>query len=116
MKKNILVIILACIAFVASYAVNLQPVNKELVNQTTYADNILPLIQLKCGPCYLRSKGGIKTNFENYKTAKKNGAAMLERIQLPTGKKKYMPFKNPRLSEEEIAVFKKWVDDGLPEN
>jgi hypothetical protein len=81
MKKNMLVLMLAGIAFAASHALNRQVVKTKLLTQTTYTDNILPLIQLKCGPCHLRSKGGIKTNFENYKNAKKNGAAMLERIQ-----------------------------------
>ena len=102
-------------AFAGSRALHGQPDKTLFVNPTTYAADVLPLIQLKCSPCHLRSKGGIKTNFENYKTAKKNGVAMLERIQLPDGKKKYMPLKNPRLSTEEIAVFKKWVDDGLLE-
>ncbi len=99
----------------ASYALKPLPAIEKISSPTTYATHVLPLIQLKCGPCHLRSKGGIKTNFENYKTAKKNGVAMLERIQLPSTKKKYMPTKNPRLSDEEIAVFKKWVDDGLLE-
>jgi hypothetical protein len=114
MKKHIL-ILFAALTFVTTSALIPLPAIEKSSSQTTYTDNVLPLIQLKCGPCHLHSKGGIKTNFENYKTAKKNGVAMLERIQLPASKKKYMPTKNPRLSDEEIAVFKKWVDDGLLE-
>ena len=115
MIKYLLVLVFAGTAFAGSRALYRQPDKTLLVNPITYAADVLPLIQLKCSPCHLRSKGGIKTNFENYKTAKKYGVAMLERIQLPDGKKKYMPLKNPRLSGEEIAVFKKWVDDGLLE-
>jgi hypothetical protein len=115
MIKYMLVLVFAVTAFAGSRALTRQPDNNIRVNPTTYMVDVLPLIQLKCGPCHLRSRGGVKANFENYKTAKKNGVAMLERIQLPDGKKKYMPLKNPRLSTEEIAVFKKWVDDGLLE-
>lgn len=115
MKKSMLILLLAGLTFAMSHALNPITVKEAFINQTTYTDNILPLIQLKCSPCHLRSKGGIKANFENYKVAKKNGATMLTRIQLYPGKKSYMPLKNPRLADEEIAVFKKWVEDGLPE-
>jgi hypothetical protein len=115
MIKQMLILVFAGTAFAGSRALERQPDNKVCLTKTTYNVDVLPLIQLKCGPCHLRSKGGVKANFENYKTAKKNGAEMLERIQLPESKKKYMPTKNARLNAEEIAVFKKWVDDGLLE-
>ena len=41
---------------------------------------------------------------------------MLVRIQRNPGERGFMPFKHEKLPEVEIAVFKKWVDDGLLEN
>ena len=75
----------------------------------------MPLLKLKCSPCHLRSKGGKKTNFENYIAAKKYAAVMLKRVQLNPKQKDFMPSKNEKLKEEEIAVFKKWIEDGLLE-
>jgi len=84
---------------------------------TTYAVDVLPLIQMKCSPCHLPSKGGNKANFENYASAQKLGAAMVTRIEMEPGQRGFMPFKGQaKLSAEEIAVFKKWVSDGSLEN
>ena len=40
---------------------------------------------------------------------------MLSRVQLNPKQKYFMPSKNDKLKEEEIAVFKKWIEDGLLE-
>ncbi len=83
---------------------------------TTYAVDILPLIQMKCSPCHLPSKGGNKPNFENYISAQKSGAEMVSRIERNPGERGFMPFRQPtKLTVEEIAVFKKWLSDGLLE-
>lgn len=81
----------------------------------TYIADVQPLMQMKCSPCHLPSKGGFKTNFENYASAQKYAADMVRRIELNPTDKGFMPFKNSRLSEAEIAVFKKWVSDGALE-
>lgn len=83
---------------------------------TTYTADVLPLIQMKCTPCHLPSKGGNKANFETYAAASKHGPDMIARIQLNPGDKGFMPFKHAKLAEEEIALFKKWVDGGMVEN
>jgi len=83
---------------------------------TTYAADVLPLIQAKCTPCHLPSKGGFKANFETFAGALKYGADMVTRIERNPGERGFMPMKNAKLSAEEIAVFKKWVSDGLKEN
>jgi uncharacterized membrane protein len=82
---------------------------------TTYSGEVQPLIQSKCTPCHLPSKGGNKANFENYESAKKYGADMVRRIELNPTDKGFMPFKHDKLSADEIAVFKKWVEDGMQE-
>jgi len=81
----------------------------------TYTADIVPLLQSKCSPCHLPSKGGFKANFENYELAKKYGPDMLARVQLNPGERGFMPFKHEKLSLEEIEVFTKWIDRGLLE-
>ena len=88
---------------------------KSKVKYTTYTTDVMPLIQAKCTPCHLPSAGGNKANFEGYETAKKFSAEMLDRIVLQPGQRGFMPMKHEKLAEAEIAVFKKWVNDGLLE-
>lgn len=82
---------------------------------TTYSVDIIPLLQAKCTPCHLPSKGGFKANFENYESAKKYSADMLNRVSLNPGDRGFMPFKHTKLAVEEIVLIKKWVDQGLLE-
>ena len=88
---------------------------KTVEKTTNYSTDIVPLLQAKCTPCHLPSKGGNKANFENYEGAKKYGTAMLERVMLNPGDRGFMPFKHAKLPEAEIAIIKKWIDQGLTE-
>lgn len=88
---------------------------KTVEKTTTYSTDIVPLLQAKCTPCHLPSKGGNKANFENYEGAKKYSTAMLERVMLNPGERGFMPFKHAKLPEAEIAIIKKWIDQGLTE-
>ena len=85
------------------------------VMKTTYQGAVLPLMLAKCTPCHFPSKGGFKANFENYDNAVKFSADMVIRIQQNPGEKGFMPFKNAKLSADEIVVFKKWLSDGFLE-
>ncbi len=82
---------------------------------TSFVTDVQPLIQAKCSPCHLPSKGGNKESFETYTDAQKSAANMIIRIEKNPGDRGFMPFKQPKLSAEEIAVFKKWVSDGTVE-
>ncbi len=82
---------------------------------TTYTSDIMPLIQAKCSPCHLPSKGGNKANFENYESAKKYGAEMLDRVMIAPGQRGFMPKNHDKLTDTEIALIKKWIDQGLQE-
>jgi len=82
---------------------------------TSYNGEVQPLIQSKCAPCHLPSKGGFKANFENYESAKKYAADMVTRVEMNAGDRGFMPMKRDKLSADEIAVFKKWVEGGLQE-
>ncbi len=83
---------------------------------TSYSADVLPLLQAKCTPCHFPSKGGNKANFETYATAFKAGAEMVARVQKNPGERGFMPMRNPKLSDTEIAILKKWVEGGMAEN
>lgn len=89
--------------------------NPAKAKSTTYSGDILPLLQAKCSPCHLPSKGGNKANFENYEGAKKYGAELLARVIKNPAERGFMPKMNPKLSEDEIAVIRKWNEQGLLE-
>ena len=100
---------------IAAFATCTKKASPAKIIQTTYTVDILPLIQSKCTPCHLPSKGGFKANFENYESAKKYGAEMLDRVMIAPGQRGFMPFKHEKLADTEIALIKKWIDQGLLE-
>lgn len=81
----------------------------------TYTANVQALIQSKCSPCHTPSKGGNKANFENFSIAQKYAADMVFRVELAPGTRGFMPMRGTKLADDEIAVFKNWVKDGLLE-
>ncbi|MBK8520923.1 MAG: cytochrome c [Chitinophagaceae bacterium] len=89
--------------------------NPAKVKSITYSGDILPLLQAKCSPCHMPSKGGNKANFENYEGAKKYGAELLARVIKNPTDRGFMPKMNPKLSEDEIALIRKWNEQGLLE-
>lgn len=82
---------------------------------TSYSSAVQSLVQAKCSPCHIPSKGGNKLNIENYEIAKKNIADIIARVEKNPNEMGFMPMRNAKLSEEEIGVFKKWLADGLLE-
>ncbi|MBK8611078.1 MAG: hypothetical protein IPL84_14330 [Chitinophagaceae bacterium] len=113
MKKIFIAVLVGSVALFAACTKKASPA--KVVVKTNYNIDIVPLLQARCTPCHLPSQKGFKANFENYESAKKYAADMVTRIQLNPGDKGFMPFKHAKLAEEEIAVFKKWVADGLLE-
>jgi len=120
MKRSFLPLIALGILILAACSQKTTPSKTEATAPpkpvaTTYAANVQSLIQSKCTPCHVPSKGGRKTDFDNYASAVKYATAMVERIEKNPADRGFMPFKNAKLAPEEIAVFKKWVSDGTPE-
>lgn len=115
MRNVLFAITFISIAFFVSCSKKNSPGKTPKVIPTTYTIDIAPLIQAKCTPCHIPSRGGKKASFETYEAAKKYGADILVRIQLNPGDRGFMPFKHEKLSAEEIIIFKKWVDQGLLE-
>ncbi len=118
MKKLIILSVLSVIVIAISCSKKMTPskANEAAITPkatVTYTNNIKTLIQTKCTPCHIPANGGFKTAFDNYDAAKKYIDDMIRRTRLNPAEKDYMPFKFPRLSEAEVAVFKKWKEEGM---
>jgi uncharacterized membrane protein len=85
--------------------------NKQAAHVTMYETSVKPLIATKCAPCHFPAEGGKKKALDNYDSVKVVAADIVRRIELNAGDKGFMPFKKTKLSAEEIAVFKKWVEE-----
>lgn len=81
-----------------------------------YEKDIRPIMTRSCTPCHFPVEGR-KKMLDNYIATKNNILDILERIQLPTEDKKFMPFKSKKapLTTEEIALFKNWYNEGMAE-
>lgn len=114
MKNTLLVVILISVAFFAACSKKNSPGKSKFI-PTTYTIDVAPLIQAKCTPCHLPSKGGRKANFETYEGTKKFAEDILARVQLNPTDRGFMPFKHDKLPAEEIQIFKKWLEQGMQE-
>ena len=112
MKQLSFILILIVITVFAACTKKASPTK---ILPTNYTFDILPLIQAKCTPCHLPSQGGNKANFETYESAKKYAAEMLDRVMIAPGQRGFMPKNHDKLADTEIALIKKWIDQGLQE-
>ncbi|MEP7238366.1 MAG: hypothetical protein ABI685_10890 [Ferruginibacter sp.] len=115
MRKTLAVLMLAAITIFAACSKKSNAGKTAKVIPTTFNVDISPLVQAKCTPCHIASKGGRKGDFENYESAKRYAAEMMDRVVLNPGQRGFMPQKHEKLAEAEIALIKKWIDGGLLE-
>lgn len=80
--------------------------------KVTYETDVQNLVSAKCSPCHFPSKGGNKKPFDSYDAVHANIDSMISRIELMPGQKGFMPFKNAKLSDSVINVFKEWRSQG----
>lgn len=89
---------------------------KAAVPKTTYA-NVSTIIAASCAPCHIPSKGGNKKPLDNYANVKADIDDIIHRIELNPTDRGFMPFKKTeKLPADQIAVFKKFKEDGALEN
>jgi hypothetical protein len=96
------------------------------MEKVTYTDHVLPILKAKCGACHSAdsAKGGLVV--DNYTALMQGGASgevveggnsdasrLYELISHKAEPK--MPPKEPRLPDEQLAIFKKWIDGGALE-
>ncbi len=85
------------------------------VLKTTYNADVKSILVNSCTPCHLA--GGANPNkWDQYAQAKAKINVILDRVQRDTGATGFMPKSGSKLSAENIAILKKWLDDGLLEN
>ena len=89
------------------------PGETKSAKAVSFNTDVVTLIETKCTPCHVPSKGGFKTDLDNYDAAKRYIDDIITRIQLPSSDPKYMPFKHQALRSDEIAVFKDWKTGGF---
>lgn len=87
--------------------------------KTSFAKDVNPILVASCQPCHLEGSGA---NFaarvkhvNNFATAKGAATFILDRVSRAQGAAGMMPFNRTRLTEDKIAIIKKWIDDGLAE-
>ncbi len=93
--------------------------------EVTWHQDLAPIVEQKCNGCHV--DGGIAPlSFSTYEEAKMWGASMLSEVESgampPWGAQDTdecqprLPFKDDlRLSEDELALFRQWVEGGLLE-
>lgn len=82
--------------------------------KVTYNANIKTLLASSCTPCHLTG-GTHPSKWDDYQTTKSKINGILDRVQRETTATGFMPVGGSKLSAENIALLKKWVDDGLLE-
>ena len=87
--------------------------------QTSYAKDVNPILVASCSFCHSETSGATYAarvkHVNNYANAKGIGTTILDRVSRAQGAAGMMPRGSTRLSDDKIAVIRKWVDDGLGE-
>ena len=100
-----------------------------IISSSTFAvdfkKDIKPLLESRCVSCHSSSKQKGNLNLSSLLASTKGGdsgpaiipkntdeSLLLERISLPRDDEEIMPPKGAPLNSEEIALFKKWVENG----
>ncbi|MGN6436652.1 MAG: cytochrome c [Agriterribacter sp.] len=97
----------------------LQP-NNGFAQEVTYHQHIAPIIQAKCVTCH-RPGESAPFNLLTYEDVSKKGSFIKKVVQsgfMPPWKadNSYVHFANDRsLTQEQISLIAKWVDDKMPE-
>jgi mono/diheme cytochrome c family protein len=81
----------------------------------TYEANVQNVITTYCSPCHIPGKGGKKKDYTTSGAIKGDIDEIIRRVEMSPGDRGYMPFKNPKLSDSTIAIFKQWKADGFIE-
>lgn len=96
------------------------------MEKITYTDHVLPILKAKCGACHSAdsAKGGLIVDTytalmaggasgEVVEGGNSDGSRLYELITHKAEPK--MPPKEPKLPDDQLAIFKKWIDGGALE-
>jgi hypothetical protein len=79
----------------------------------TYEANVQNVITTYCSPCHIPAKGGRKKDYTTAVAIKGDIDEIIRRVELAPTDRGFMPFKNAKLSDSTIAIFKQWKADGF---
>lgn len=90
-------------------------VSSNALALVTYDKDIHPIMVAHCTPCHYPE--GEKDQLDTYDRVLSRLDDILDRTQRDSSEKGFMPhkLKKPALSQEELAVFFKWMEDGMLE-
>jgi len=100
--------------------VNAQQPAKD--GKTDFAHDVVPILKMKCAKCHTNGTYKGAVSFDTREELLKSKAAvpgksadseLLKRVTT-TDKELRMPPQGDELTEKEVAVLRKWIDDGLP--
>jgi hypothetical protein len=99
------------------------PILAQKDNKTDFAHDVVPILKAKCAKCHTNGtyKGGLsfdtREDIIKAKAAvpgKANASEIVKRVTSKDPEERMPPGKAAPLTEKEIAVLSKWIDDGLP--
>ena len=84
--------------------------------KVSYIDDIRPLMVRSCTPCHF-PENGRKIMLDDYEATVAEFDDIIKRVEMAPTAPGFMPFKSKRtpLTKEEIALFKAWAKQGMPE-
>ena len=115
MKKTTAIVLLLIGTVFAACTKKASPAKAPKEVPVTFVKDIQPLMYARCANCHIPSKGGKKGDFETYESAKRYAAEILDRVMIAKGQRGFMPKNGEKLPDTEIALIKKWIDQGLLE-
>ncbi|MCI0380958.1 MAG: PSD1 and planctomycete cytochrome C domain-containing protein [Gemmataceae bacterium] len=98
------------------------PVQAQASKPIDFAHDIAPMLKARCAECHTNGKYKGSVSFDTREAllkskvvtiGKSKDSEVYQRITNPD-KDKRMPPKGEPLSAKEIALFKRWIDEGLP--
>jgi cytochrome c553 len=114
MKKFYVASVIVCMVVVFSYCKTSKKVAAAPAPAAiTFEGNVKTIIAASCAPCHIPSKGGNKKPLDNYDNAKSEISDIIRRIELNPTDRGFMPMRNAKLSDADIAAFKQWRDAGM---
>src|SRR5262245_55901000 len=117
--KKLIVLAVVCSFALAIYLPGTVSSNSEDKNSVTFAKHVAPIFQRRCEECH-RGGGIAPMSLVTYDESRPWARAIKEKV----ASREMPPFHaagavgrylhDPRLSDEEVAMITKWVDDGAP--
>jgi hypothetical protein len=104
-------------------AICVGPALAQPEKKTDFAHDVVPILKARCAKCHTNGtyKGGVsfdtREDVLKAKAAvpgKANASEIIKRVTSKDAELRMPPGKADPLTEKEIAVLSKWIDDGLP--